>query len=329
MDEFGLIARFFAPLAGPGGLGLIDDAAVLAVPPGRALVVTTDALVAGVHFLADADGADVGAKALRVNVSDLAAMGAAPLGYTLALALPSATPATASFEEGWLTAFCGALKADQATFGIPLVGGDTVSTPGPLMVSITAIGTVAAGRWLRRSGGQAGDEVWVSGTIGDAVLGLGLLQGTIGGAGLAGPDRAALITRHRRPEPRLALGMELGKIPVSAALDVSDGLHDDLGKLCSASGVRAEILLENIPLSDPARTLVTNNQQLHCSLLGGGDDYELVFTAAPSAAAAIAHAGTLAGVAVTRIGRLVPGSGVSVLADGRPIEVSDGGYRHF
>ncbi len=328
MDEFELIARYFAPLAGPGGLGLIDDAAVLAVPPGRDLVVTTDALVAGVHFLADADGADVAAKALRVNVSDLAAMGATPLGYTLTLALPSGPRGLVAAGEEWLAAFCGALKADQEAFGIVLVGGDTVSTPGPLMVSITAIGSVAAGRGLRRSGGRAGDDIWVSGTIGDAVLGLGLLQGTIDGSELAGADRAVLIGRHRRPSPRLTLGLELGQIPVSAALDVSDGLYDDLGKLCSASEVGAEISLEIIPLSSAARTLVTNNQGLHCSLLGGGDDYELVFTAAPSAAEAVGKASTQAGVQVTRIGRLVPGSGVRVLADGRPIEVSDGGYRH-
>lgn len=332
MDEFELIARFLAPLAGPGGLGLLDDGAVVPVPPDHDLVVTTDAVVAGVHYLAD-DGGAGAAKVLRVNLSDLAAMGAAPLAYTLTLALPfGALPS--GVDEAWMTAFCDVLKADQEMFGISLVGGDTVATPGPALISVTAFGTVVTGRCLRRSGGRAGDDVWVSGTIGDAVLGLGLLQGSIDGAGLDAGGRAGLIARHRRPTPRLDLGLALGKMPkpgerASAVLDVSDGLYDDLGKLCAASHVGAEISLELIPLSDFARTLVRNNQELLCSLLGGGDDYELVFTAAPDAAATVIEIGTETGVSVTRIGRLIPGSGVRVLADGMPIEVSDGGYRHF
>ena len=324
LDEFGLVERYLAPLAGPGGLGLVDDAAVLVPPDGRELVMTSDTLVAGVHFPADEAPAAIAAKALRVNLSDLAAMGAQPWVYTLNLGLASAPHAA------WMTPFCDALAADQATFGIELVGGDTVSTPGAASFTVTALGVVAPGRALRRGGGRPGDDVWVSGSVGDAGLGLGLVTGDLDNA--SDDDRRFLVERYRRPTPRLGLGLALAELAgIGAAADVSDGLVADLGKVCAASGCAAEIFFDSIPLSDSAVSLVRNNQGLHRSLLTSGDDYELVFTAVAAAADSVAALATTAGVAVTRIGRLLPGNGVQVLATptGPPIEVMDGGYRHF
>lgn len=331
IGEFGLIERYLAPLAGAAGLGLKDDAAVLVPPPGRELVMTSDTMVAGVHFLANEAPDAIAAKLLRVNLSDLAAMGAVPWAYTLNLALVGAP------EASWMTAFCGALAADQKTFGISLVGGDTVSTPAPPSFTATALGHVAPGGVLRRNGGQAGDEIWVSGTIGDAYLGLGLLTGDIDPQGTGADSRAYLTERHRRPTPRLSLGQGLAAIPgVTAAMDVSDGLAGDLEKLCAASGQTGEISIDSMPLSDAARSLVRNNQELHRSLLSGGDDYELVFTAAASAADAVVALGADVGVPVSRIGRLGsahggPQNGLRVydVIGGEPIEVTDGGYRHF
>ncbi len=324
LDEFGLIARYLAPLAAAPGLGLRDDAAVLAPPAGRELVMTSDTLVAGVHFLEDEGPAAIAAKALRVNLSDLAAMGAAPWVYTLNLALAAAP------DGGWMGAFCDALAADQKAFGIGLVGGDTVRAPGRSSFTVTALGTVVPGGALRRGGGRAGDEIWLSGTLGDACLGLGLLTGAVDGGGLDQGDRAYLAGRHRRPMPRLGLGQGLVGV-ATAAMDVSDGLVGDLGKLCAASGLGAEVSFDSMPLSDSARALVRNNQGLQRSLLAGGDDYELVFTAAAPAADAVAALGIEAGVQVTRIGRLVPGDGGRVfdVIGGTPIEVADDGYRHF
>jgi len=247
LGEFDRIARFFAPLSrgAPGAFGLTDDAAVLPTQLGRNWVVTVDALVAGVHFLPD-DPADlVARKALRVNLSDLAAMGAEPYGYTIALALPR----DQADAGDWLERFSHGLAEDQERFGVCLLGGDSVSTPGPVSVSVTAFGLAAAERVLRRSGATPGDSVWVSGTIGDAALGLDVVQGRITG----GFDD--LADRYRLPRPRIALGRGLVGL-ATAAMDVSDGLVQDAGHLAARSGVAIDVDAPAVPLSASAVTLV-------------------------------------------------------------------------
>ncbi len=235
--EFRLIARHFRPLAGAGALDLTDDAALLAPPPGRELVVAADAMVAGVHFLPD-DPADlVARKLLRVNLSDLAAMGAAPLAYLLTLSAPRATP------DAWFAAFAAGLAADQEEFGLRLLGGDTTSTPGPVSLSLTIIGHVAPGRAVRRAGAQAGDGLFVTGTIGDGALGLRAIRGE-----LADPE-GFLASRYRLPRPRI--GFPLAS--AHAAMDVSDGLVQDVGHLCRLAGIGAVIEASRIPLSPAAR----------------------------------------------------------------------------
>jgi thiamine-monophosphate kinase len=322
--EFELIARHFAPLAAgvPGALGLADDAGLIAPSPGCELVVTTDTLIAGVHFLA-ADAPDlVARKALRVNLSDLAGMGARPLVYLLNL---SVAPGT---TEPWVAGFAAGLRADQDGFGVGLLGGDTTSTPGPLTITVTAIGEVPVGAALRRSGARQGDAVFVSGTIGDAALGLDVIQGRL--AGLA-PDLAQqLRRRYLVPEPRVALGVALRGI-AHAAMDVSDGLVADLGHICAASGVAAVIEAARVPLSAAASAAVADDpRRLETAALTGGDDYELLFTVARTAATAVVAAAAGAGVAVTQIGRIEAGSGVTAVgADGRPLRLGRVGYRHF
>ena len=303
--EFGLIARHFRPLAGPGGLDLLDDAALLDPPPGRTLVMTADAMVAGVHFLPN-DPADlVGRKLLRVNLSDLAAMAAAPLAYLMTVSAPRDTP------EAWFAGFAAGLVQDQAEFGITLLGGDTTHTPGPMTLSLTCIGHVAPGQAVRRSGARADDEVWVTGTIGDGALGLRALRGEV-----ADTD-GVLADRYRLPRPRLGL---LTPGLVAAAMDVSDGLVQDLGHLARAGGVGAEVFAETVPLSAAARAC---GPEWLGTCLTGGDDYELIMAVRPGGGAA------LAGVA-TKIGRFVADDGVRVLGgSGEPIPVGRPGWSHF
>lgn len=330
LGEFEIIRRFFAPLAGgaPGALGLTDDAAILEVPPGHALVVTSDALVAGVHFLESDTAADVAAKALRVNLSDLASMGAEPLGYTLALAL------TAAIDAAWLESFVASLAADQKEFGIQLIGGDTVATPGPLTLCITAFGRVRQGAELRRSGARTGDAVFVTGTIGDAALGLIDLQKGI--PGLADADRAALIARYRRPTPRVTCGRHLVGV-ARAAIDVSDGLLADLGHICETSGTAAVVEAERVPLSTAARAALASGATGWPAVLTGGDDYELLFTAPPDAERTLAGISAMLDLPITRIGRIV-GRNEAVDAErmvgvvdgqGRDMGIAGSGYRHF
>ncbi|MCP5369023.1 MAG: thiamine-phosphate kinase [Hyphomicrobiales bacterium] len=327
--EFAIIARHFAPLAAgePGALGLLDDAAVLDIPPGQQVVVTTDCLVAGVHFLAEATAAEVAHRALAVNLSDLAAMGAAPRAYTLALALPE----NLRKSEDWIAAFSETLNAVQGEFGIVLAGGDTVSTPGPLTVTVTALGTVAAGRALRRGGAAAGEGVFVSGTVGDAALGLRVLRGGLGD--LAEDHRAFLAERHRRPTPRLALGRALVGLATAAA-DVSDGLLADLGHICEASGLAARVEAARVPLSPAARAAVDGDPALLAEVLTGGDDYELVFTLPDGAVDEARRRAAGLGLAITAIGRTAPagaaGAGVAAVdRDGAPLALAATGYRHF
>ncbi len=321
-DEFALIARLFRPLAAsyPGALGLTDDAGLIEVPAGRRLVVTTDAMVAGVHFLPD-DPADlIARKLLRVNLSDLAAMAAEPLGIVLAAAFPR------HLDAAWMDAFAAGLGADLQAFGVALIGGDTVATPGPLTLTVTAFGSVAPGCELRRSGAKAGDRVWVSGTIGDAFLGLAVLQDR-----LAAPAGAAaeLARRYRVPEPRCGLGPRLAGV-AGAGMDVSDGLLADLGHICAASGLAAVVDAEAVPYSAAALAAIDGRPDLRLQSLGGGDDYELLFTAPPEADSALRRIAAETGVPLTPIGVMVEGSGVRLTdSKGRELTPPRSGYRHF
>jgi thiamine-monophosphate kinase len=321
LGEFERIRRFFAPLAGPGGLGLLDDAALIECPAGQQLVVTTDAIVEGVHYLPEDPPDLVARKLLRVNLSDLAAMAARPLHYLLTTALP------ASLGEEWLDRFAQGLGEDQRRYAVDLVGGDSVMTRGPAVLSLTAIGAAAAGAEVRRRGARSGDVVWVSGTIGDAFLGLAALRG--GHPGLAAEYRAALIARFRLPEPRVELGPQLAGI-ANAMIDVSDGLLADLGHICEASNAAAVVELTALPLSPATQALVAAEPAVRPLLAAGGDDYELLFTAPANAAAAIAGLSARLGLPITPIGRIEEGAGVRLVdADGRAIAVAAAGWRHF
>ena len=311
--EFALIARHFRPLAGPGALDLQDDAAVLAPPPGRELVLTVDAMVAGVHFLPD-DPADlVGRKLLRVNLSDLAAKGAVPIGYLMTVSTPRDTP------DSWFAGFAAGLAQDQRTYGVSLLGGDTTSTPGPISLSLTILGHVAPGQAVHRAGAQPGDDIWVTGTIGDGALGLAVARGR-----LSDPT-GHLLCRYRLPQPRV--GLAIAGI-ASAGMDVSDGLVQDLGHLCRAGGLSAEIDSSLVPLSEPARAA---GPDWLVTCLTGGDDYELLLAVPPSREAALRQAVAAAGMAVTRIGSFRPGPPRVMVrgADGEPMTLATGGWSHF
>jgi thiamine-monophosphate kinase len=322
--EDSLIARYFRPLAtDPGAFNLDDDAAALK-PSGDDIVVTTDAIVEGVHFLPDDPPDTIARKALRVNLSDLAAKGAVPAGFVLTLALRSA-------DDAWLKPFAAALGEDARYFGCPLLGGDTVSTPGPLMISITAFGRVPVGKMVHRSGARPGDRVVVTGTIGDAALGLAVLKGgKIHAALNDAASRDLLIGRYRVPQSRVALAA-IVRDHASAAMDVSDGLAGDLNKLCAVSGVSAVIDLDSIPLSDVARDLVSRGTVGIETLIAGGDDYEILCTVADHRVEAFSQAAKLAGVAVDSIGMVVAGSAMPKFLDkqGREIALKQRAYSHF
>jgi thiamine-monophosphate kinase len=310
--EDSLIARYFKPLAtDPGAFGLTDDAAILTSSADE-LVVTTDAIVEGVHFLSEDPPDTIARKALRVNLSDLAAKGAVPAGFVLTLALRAP-------DDAWLRAFARGLGEDATEFGCPLLGGDTVSTPGPLMISITAFGRVSQGKMVRRNGAKAGDRVVVSGSIGDAALGLELLKG--GAAALDGDERETLIGRYRVPQPRVALAQAVRDY-ASAAMDVSDGLAGDLAKLCAASEVSAAIDAQSIPLSGPARTLLSSGTVGIETIVSGGDDYEILCTIPENRFEAFAGAAKLAGVPVTSIGTIIAGASVPRFIDGQGAEIA-------
>ena len=321
LGEFGRIRRFFAPLAGPGGLHLRDDAALLACDQGKQLVVTVDAIVAGVHYLPGDPPGLVARKLLRVNLSDLAAMGARPRHYLLTTALP------ATIGDDWVEAFAAGLGEDQRRYGIDLLGGDSVATDGPAVLSLTAIGEIDTGAEVRRTGARPGDQVWVSGTIGDAFLGLRILRGDY--PQLAAEHRAALIRCFQLPEPRVELGRRLAGI-VHAMLDVSDGLVADLGHICEASQTGATIRLPRVPLSPPARQLAAGDPELPARLVTAGDDYELLFTAPPGSADRIRQLSQKLCLQLTAIGTIEKGAGVHLVdADGKDVPLADTGYRHF
>ena len=321
--EFEVIARYFAPLTTgrPGAFGLTDDGAVIDVPADCQLATTVDAMVAGVHFL-PTDPADlVARKLLRVNLSDLAAMGARPFAYLLTIALDREIDAT------WLESFSAGLAADQAGFDIVLVGGDTVRTPGPVTLSITALGLVDAGKVLRRDGARVGDTIFLSGTVGDGALGLRVLRQQLQGLNQAMADH--LVDRYRLPQPRTALGPRLPGL-ATAGLDVSDGLVADLAHICALAGAGAVIEVDRLPLSDAARAALQSGLAPLQIILSGGDDYELLFTAPTGAAEAVASLAAELEMSLTAIGRVVAGGGVRVIgADGVDLVLESSGYRHF
>lgn len=318
-----LIERFFKPLARhPAALALADDAAAFAPPAGRDLVLTKDALVAGVHFFSSDPPDMIARKALRVNLSDLAAKGARPEGFLLALALPK--PA----DENWLRSFAEGLGGDADTFGCPLFGGDTIYTPGPLTVSITALGTVPSGTMVKRSGASVADRIFVTGTIGDAALGLALRRE--GASALGAEQRDYLAGRYLLPQPRNALAEEV-RTHASAAMDVSDGLAGDLAKLCSASGVSARIEVSRVPLSDAVRATIAVGLGTLETALTGGDDYEIACTIPPGRVARFQAAAKGTGIAVTEIGEIVTGTEAPVFLNeaGAPLAFKRMSFSHF
>lgn len=320
--EFERIAHYFAPLAAkfPGAFGLTDDAAVLAPSPGCEFVVTTDTVVEGVHFVGDEPPAQIASKMLRVNLSDLAAMGARPVAYTLNIAL------CRDVDDAWLAGFCAGLQADQDTFGVHLMGGDSVATNGPVVLTVTAFGEAPAGKALRRNGAAPGDRIFVSGTIGDAALGLRVVQGNL--AGLENAAALALASRYRLPEPRLALGWNLIGV-ASAAADISDGLIADLGHIADASGVGAVVYWDDVPVSAVARAAAALVDNLPEVILTGGDDYELVFTAPPDVATKVSALATRLNIDLCEIGVIDASNGVRVVnVNGCDLGLQGGGYTH-
>jgi thiamine-monophosphate kinase len=321
MDEFALIARHFtrAPRAGDVVLGIGDDAAILAAAPGAEWLATVDMMVEGRHFLAGTDPRHLGHKLMAVNLSDIAAMGGRPRFALLAVALPAD-------DEAWLTAFSHGLFALAEAHGVDVVGGDT--TRGPRNLCLTLLGDAPAGTALRRAGAQAGDDVYVSGTLGDAMLALAAIEGR---TALAPPVLASLRVRLDTPTPRVALGQALRGV-ASAAIDVSDGLTGDLGHLLERSGVGAVVELASLPRCaalDAKLRSAERDAALAC-LLAGGDDYELCFTAAASRRDAVGTASRTAGVAVARIGRIVAGNALVVHDEsGEPLAPLPRGFDHF
>ncbi len=326
LGEIALIADYLAPLAtNPAAFGLKDDAALLAALPAHGLVVTADGLVAGVHFFEDDDPGDAAYKALAVNVSDLTAKAAKPLAYTLTLALAEAP------LEDWAKRFAAGLARAQADFGIALIGGDTVTARGSWWMSITAFGEACARGLVPRGGAQPGDLLYVSGTLGDAALGLQLRLGKEGfGLHLAAPHRDFLLKRYLYPEPRLPLAQALAS-HASAAMDISDGLALDLSRMCSASQVTADVDVSAIPLSEAASATVAASPGAVEAILTGGDDYEILAAVPQADAAAFEAASEVAGVPVTRIGRIAAGSCAPTFknVDGSTLRLLAKGFEHF
>jgi thiamine-monophosphate kinase len=320
-----LIARHFRPLAKhPGALGLADDAAVLTPPPGCDLVLTTDGIIAGVHVFPDSPADAIARRALRVNLSDLAAKGAKPVGFLLAVALPAGT------TDEWVAEFARGLSEDAEHYGCPLLGGDTDHTAGLLSISITAFGTLPTGTMVRRNGARPGDTLFVTGTVGDAALGLMLRKDAQAGGSLTAAQRSHLLTRYLQPEPRNALA-ETVRTYASAALDISDGLAGDLAKLCRASGVTADIDAARVPLADAARALIASEPALLERVLTGGDDYEILATVPAGKVESFRAGARAAGVAVTEIGQVAVGEALPqfIGPDRRPLTFERTSYSHF
>ncbi len=322
-----LIARYFKPLARhPGALRLEDDAAVIRAPSGSDIVITADAVISGVHFFPDDPPQEIAGKALRVNLSDLAAKGARPLGFLLTLALPKGIP------PRWLAAFARGLGADADAFGCPLLGGDTVRTPGPVAISIAAFGCVPKGTMMRRRGAAPGDRVIVSGTIGDGALGLALRrEPALARRWRITPrQHRALLARYRLPQPRNTIA-ELIRTHASAAMDVSDGLAGDLAKLCRASRVSASVDVARVPLSDAARAVLAGAPALMQTILSGGDDYEIVATVPKAKLQRLRRLAAARNVPVSEIGTVTAGRGEPRFIDrkGNRIALTQLSFSHF
>ena len=323
-NETELIQTYLAPLSrgAPGAFGLRDDAALISPEPGTDIVVTSDPIIAGVHFFPTDSPADVAWKALAVNASDLAAKGAKPLAYILTLALPEA-PA-----REWMAKFAEGLRSAQETFGCHLIGGDTDVTPGPLSIGVTIMGSVPAGKFVRRQNASVGDHVFVTGTIGDAALGLAVRHDPSAFAKvLTDDDRAFLLDRYLHPKPRLALADTL-QANASAALDISDGLLKDLSRLAGPLGFSLE--LGKVPLSNAGRAALAHDSNVAQAILAGGDDYELVIAVPPASVAGFTRGAAETGVQVSDLGTLTADPAVKILGfDGTPIDVERFGYDHF
>ena len=317
-----LIAEIFAPLAThPGALGLTDDVAVLTPEPGSDFVLTTDGVICGVHFFADDDARDVARKVLRMNLSDLAGKGASPRGFLVSVALPG------EIGLDWLRRFADGLRADAEEFGCPLLGGDTDRTPGPISVSVAMLGAVPKGDLVRRAGARPGDLVFVSGTIGDAALGLQLRKGAEWR--LTEAQRDHLLSRYRVPRPRNALAQAV-RTHASAAMDVSDGLVGDLTKLCRVSQVAAGVQVARVPLSDAAQAALAADASLRETVLTGGDDYEILCSVPPDKAASFRAAANTSEVEVTEIGEISAGQGARFVdANGRDLSFGKLSFSHF
>ena len=323
MNEFELIAQYFAPLTAgePGARNLTDDAALLDVPPGETLVATHDVMIEAVHFTGKEPPHNIARKLLRVNLSDLAAMGAKPCAYLLGIAAPRRT------QAAWFKDFADGLAQDQAEFGIALAGGDTTAHDGALNLSLTALGTLPQGAALTRAGAQIGDDLYVSGTLGDAGLGLALATGAISAAD-AGAT-AFLKTRYELPSPRITLGLALRGI-AHAAMDISDGLMQDLSHICRASGVGARVEVARVPLSPAARAMQSAQTDVASYALSAGDDYELLFTAPARARGAIEALSTALELPIARIGAIAAGSGATAYDQaGNPFHLATQGFCHF
>ena len=323
-----LIAKYFRPLAThPGAFGLADDAAAITPPPGCDLVLTTDGVIGGVHFFPDDPADAVAKKALRINLSDLAAKGATPAGFLLSIALP------AGFAPTWLADFARGLGEDAEHYRCPLLGGDTDKSPGATTVHIAAIGTLPHGTMVRRKGARPGDIIVATGTIGDAALGLALRQGREDGKGARALDaamRAHLLSRYLLPQPRTAIAEALRR-HATAAMDVSDGLAGDLSKLCRVSGVAADVAIAEVPLSDAAHAALAADPSLIETILTGGDDFEIIATLPPARVADFEIECKSAGVPVTRIGVVGAGPPAASFrgADGRVLKFAKPSYSHF
>jgi thiamine-monophosphate kinase len=327
-SEDELIAEFFAPLAGPGGLGLRDDAAILAPPPGCDIILTKDVLIGGVHFFPDDRPEDIARKSLRVNLSDLAAKAAEPRGFLLGLALPE------DWTADWLGAFAQGLGEDAASYGCPLLGGDTVKTPGPLALSVTAIGVAPKGGMIPRGGTAAGDLIYVTGTIGDAALGLRLRFDAAADRhwtrAASSRSLAYLADRYLLPQPRLTLRDAL-RAHAHAAMDISDGLAGDLAKMLRLAEMSAEIEAAAVPLSEAAREVLALKPKLIETILTGGDDYEILCTVPPEQGGAFEAVAAAAGLKVSAIGRAAPGAAPPVFKDseGRDLVFGKASFQHF
>ena len=326
VSEDDLIARYFAPLAAPGGLRLMDDAAVLRVKQGHDLVLTKDALVAGVHFFPDDPADAIARKALRVNLSDLAAKGADALGFLLAIALPP------DWTVAWLGEFARGLGQDAQAYGLPLLGGDTVKTPGPLMVCVTALGQVPQGGMVPRTGVAPGDILYATGTIGDAALGLRLRLNGAGDAAwaarLPSASRDFLLDRYLLPQPRNALAKVL-RAHAHAAMDVSDGFVGDIAKMLRASATGGAIELARVPFSRAVAEAVVLAPDLAAVALTGGDDYEIICAVPPDRAASFEAETARLGIKLARIGQ-AGGPDVRFLsADGSTTSFAVGSFSHF